>query len=151
MKTLEENEVRYMRTKTFDRKKNRQINFLSSSNSFLRHQKRETSSQQLKQQLKHQHQQFQQSAQLKHQHENQSDKQSKQQRQQNKKQRQHIEQFQRIQSRQFQMQPFERYQSFDSILFTASSVSSKFHVLKASKSHDRVLFNLIKIYSNDKI
>ena len=98
VKTLEENEMRYMRTKIFDRKNDRRISFLSSSNSLLRHQKRKTSSQQSKQQSK----------QSKHQNENQSEQQTKRQRQQMKKQHQ-----QNVQFQQFQIQPQQpRMQSF---------------------------------------
>ena len=45
VKTLKKNEMCYMRTKTSDRKNDRRISFLLSSNSFLRHQKREIFSQ----------------------------------------------------------------------------------------------------------
>ena len=45
---LKKNEMRYMKAKTSDRKNDRQISFLSSSNSFLRHQKREIFLQQSK-------------------------------------------------------------------------------------------------------
>ena len=132
----------------------RRVSFLSTSNSSdLWHQKRETTSRQSKQQSKHQqskHQQFQQSKQPKHQNGNQSDKQSKQQRQQNEKQRQHTEQFQKVQFQQFRMQSIEQQpSSFDEISFWAFSVSSKPSVFKASENHDRVLFNLVKMYSDE--
>ena len=48
------------------------------------------------------------------------------------------------------MQSIEQSQlsSFDKISFWTFSVSSKSSVLKTSKNHDRVLFNLTKMYSN---
>ena len=137
VKTLKKNEMRYMRTKTSDRKSDRRISFLSSSNS-SRHQKRKISLQQSKLQSK----------QSKHQNENQSDKQLKQQRQQTKKQHQ-----QKIQFQQSQIQSFEQHQSFSfdeiSISFWTFSIFSKSSAFRASKSHDRVLFNLIKMYSDE--
>ena len=49
------------------------------------------------------------------------------------------------------MQSIEQYQSFsfDETLFWIFSVSSKPHVLKTSKNHDRALFNLAKMYSDE--
>ena len=48
------------------------------------------------------------------------------------------------------MQSFEQHQSFsfDEISSWNFLVSSKSHALKISKNHDRVLFNLVKMYSD---
>ena len=124
---LKKNEMRYMKTKTFDRKSDQRISFLLSSN-LSRHQKREISSQLSKQ--------------SKHQNENQSKQQSEQQRQQTKRQHQQTK-FQ-----QFQMQSTEQHQSF-AISFWTFLISPKSSVFRTSKSHDRVLFNLIKMYSDE--
>ena len=129
---------------------NRRSSILWSSNtSNSQHHERAIISKQSEHQQS-KHQQSQQSKQSKHQNENQSEQQTEQQRQQNEKQRQHTEQFQKIQSQQSRMQSIEQQSFlFDEISFWAPSVSSKSSIFRTSKNHDRVLFNLIKMYSNE--
>ena len=132
------NAVAKSHTSRHDQSYDCRVSFILNS-SDLWYQKRTIISKQSK------HQQSQQSKQSKHQNENQSDKQSKQQRQQTKKQHQ-----QSVQSQQSRMQSIEQQSfSFDEILFWTFSVFSKSSAFETSKNHDRVLFNLVKMYSNE--
>ena len=131
-------------------KKYRRVSMFSDFSTSKRKQKRSSVSQQSKQQSKHQQPRQQskrrrQQNERQHQHKNQSNKQSKQQRQQNERQHQQSVQLQQPRMQSIEQQSF----SFDEISFWAFSVFSKSLAFKASENHDRVLFNLAKMYSDE--